>query len=95
MGFMDLLQRKPSEFAQIAIVKAVLARSKPGTYGEVIGKVLLPLIENDVPITEVVKGGVPSIDAIFKLLDKPVAKGDDPIMVKCPHCNGFHLTETK
>lgn len=94
MGFLDLLKQKPSEIAHVAIVKLVLSRVKPGTYGEIVAKVLLPLIENDVPVAEAIKGGIPSIDAVVQLLDKPVSQGTSTLLVQCPHCSEYHLTET-
>lgn len=94
MGLLDLIKQKPSEIAQTAMVRAVLSRVKAGTYGEIVAKVLLPLIENDVPIAEAVKGGIPSIEKVFDLLDKPISQSRSTLVVQCPHCGGYHLTET-
>lgn len=95
MSLLDLIKQKPSDIAHIGMIKIMLSRVKPGTYGEVIANVLLPLIENDVPLTEVVKGGIPSLEKVVKLLDKPLRQSESTLVVQCPHCGEYHLTETK
>lgn len=93
MTFADIWSKKPSEIPHVGMIRMVISRSRPGSIGETLAKLMSPLIEKDMSLSEFLQVTDPSsLDGLMKIIDHPITDdGSMPAsatpMLTCPYCH--------